>query len=179
MWVHRGLFLRLRVAIDISKPLKRVLRVKLDRMKEEKTLLLKYERLPEYCLCCGLVGHSYRECPDNGDDTVVGSKPMIDGSSSTKRDHSISGKVGMVAANGNPHQNLVEEIMETGVHESLNHENGRHQEFREEADHMEIVELIGLLTNGPSEGNQVAIDLAVNITGPLNKAGVGSYAVGQ
>ncbi|KAL5738562.1 hypothetical protein ACOSP7_031323 [Xanthoceras sorbifolium] len=70
---------------------------------------------------------------------IPGSKPMIDGSSSTKRDHSISGKVGMVAANGNPHQNLVEEIMETGVHESLNHENGRHQEFREEADHMEIV----------------------------------------
>ncbi|KAL5805076.1 hypothetical protein ACOSQ3_031876 [Xanthoceras sorbifolium] len=74
---------------------------------------------------------------------IPGSKPMIDGSSSTKRDHSISGKVGMVAANGNPHQNLVEEIMETGVHESLNHENGRHQEFREEADHMEIVALDG------------------------------------
>ncbi|KAL5756272.1 hypothetical protein ACOSQ2_021018 [Xanthoceras sorbifolium] len=57
-----GKFLRIRVVIDVSKPLKRVLRVKLDGMTEEKTLLLKYERLPKYCFSCGLIGHSYREC---------------------------------------------------------------------------------------------------------------------
>ncbi|KAL5865350.1 hypothetical protein ACOSQ3_002864 [Xanthoceras sorbifolium] len=58
-----GKFLRIRVAIDILKPLKRVLRVKLEGMMEEKTLLLKYERLLEYCFCCGLLGHRFRECP--------------------------------------------------------------------------------------------------------------------
>ncbi|KAL5829848.1 hypothetical protein ACOSQ3_019316 [Xanthoceras sorbifolium] len=58
-----GKFLRLRVEIDTSRPLKRVLKLKLDGMEEEKLLLLKYERLPEYCFCCGLLGHAYRECP--------------------------------------------------------------------------------------------------------------------
>ncbi|KAL5851494.1 hypothetical protein ACOSQ3_006612 [Xanthoceras sorbifolium] len=58
-----GKFLRIRVAIDIQKPLKRVLQVKLEGMMEEKTLLLKYERLPEYCFCCRLLGHGFKECP--------------------------------------------------------------------------------------------------------------------
>ncbi|KAL5768625.1 hypothetical protein ACOSQ2_015408 [Xanthoceras sorbifolium] len=41
-------------------------------MEDEKTLLLKYERLSEYCFCCGLLGYSYRECPNSGDETVIG-----------------------------------------------------------------------------------------------------------
>ncbi|KAL5851838.1 hypothetical protein ACOSQ3_006956 [Xanthoceras sorbifolium] len=56
-----GKFLHLRVTIDISKPLQRVIRVKLARMVKEKTLLIKYERLPEYCFGCSYLGHSYRE----------------------------------------------------------------------------------------------------------------------
>ncbi|KAL5810653.1 hypothetical protein ACOSQ4_027221 [Xanthoceras sorbifolium] len=34
----------------------------MDGVTEEKTLLLKYERLPEHCYLCGMVGHSFREC---------------------------------------------------------------------------------------------------------------------
>ncbi|KAL5768079.1 hypothetical protein ACOSP7_014658 [Xanthoceras sorbifolium] len=64
-------FLRIRVSINTSKPLKRVLCVKLDRMETEKTLLLKYERLPEYCFCYGFICHSYRECPENADEPVM------------------------------------------------------------------------------------------------------------
>ncbi|KAL5753227.1 hypothetical protein ACOSQ2_023734 [Xanthoceras sorbifolium] len=63
-----GKFLRVKVSIDVTKPLKRVLRVKLDGSKAEKMLLLKYERMPEYCFCCGLIGHPFRECPGESED---------------------------------------------------------------------------------------------------------------
>ncbi|KAL5757093.1 hypothetical protein ACOSQ2_021839 [Xanthoceras sorbifolium] len=57
-----GKFLRIRVCVDIQKPLHKALRVKLDGVNKEKTLLLKYERLPEHCYLCGMLGHSFREC---------------------------------------------------------------------------------------------------------------------
>ncbi|TXG72823.1 hypothetical protein EZV62_001402 [Acer yangbiense] len=58
-----GKFMRMRVAIDISKPLKRFLRVDLADDGEESLLLLRYKGLPEFCFNCGLVGHSFWECP--------------------------------------------------------------------------------------------------------------------
>ncbi|KAH7557304.1 hypothetical protein JRO89_XS11G0111800 [Xanthoceras sorbifolium] len=50
-----GKFLQVHVCIDIQKLLRRALRVKMDGVTEEKTLLLKYERLPEHCYLCGMV----------------------------------------------------------------------------------------------------------------------------
>ncbi|KAL5780466.1 hypothetical protein ACOSQ2_011203 [Xanthoceras sorbifolium] len=58
-----GKFLRIRVSIDISKPLKRGIRVSLDDSEETIMLLIRYERLPEYCFGCGMVGHHVRDCP--------------------------------------------------------------------------------------------------------------------
>lgn len=28
------------------------------------SLRIAYEKLPEFCFCCGLIGHSFRECLD-------------------------------------------------------------------------------------------------------------------
>ncbi|TXG57031.1 hypothetical protein EZV62_018344 [Acer yangbiense] len=56
-----GKYIHLKVAIDISKPLKRFLRIELVE-REESILLLRYERLPEYYFRCGIIGHSYQEC---------------------------------------------------------------------------------------------------------------------
>ncbi|TXG67284.1 hypothetical protein EZV62_008559 [Acer yangbiense] len=56
-----GKYIHLKVAIDISKPLKKFLRIELVE-GEESILLLRYERLPEYCFRCGIIGHSYQEC---------------------------------------------------------------------------------------------------------------------
>ncbi|KAL5787264.1 hypothetical protein ACOSP7_004213 [Xanthoceras sorbifolium] len=42
-----GKFLRIKVSIDITKPLKRGIR---------------YERLPDFCYGCGFIGYSFREC---------------------------------------------------------------------------------------------------------------------
>ncbi|TXG63910.1 hypothetical protein EZV62_010904 [Acer yangbiense] len=56
-----GKYIRLKVAIDISKPLKRFPRIELVE-GEESILLLRYERLSEYYFHCGIISHSYQEC---------------------------------------------------------------------------------------------------------------------
>ncbi|KAL5770359.1 hypothetical protein ACOSP7_014513 [Xanthoceras sorbifolium] len=57
-----GKYLRVKVRIDVSKPLKRGLRVWLSDFKMMVTVLLRYERLPDFCFACGLIGHGFQEC---------------------------------------------------------------------------------------------------------------------
>uniref|UniRef100_A0A803Q5L9 CCHC-type domain-containing protein n=1 Tax=Cannabis sativa TaxID=3483 RepID=A0A803Q5L9_CANSA len=55
-------YLRVRVTIDINKPLKR--RMKL--IKQDGTWIwttFKYEYVPTFCFICGFIGHSDRFCP--------------------------------------------------------------------------------------------------------------------
>ena len=56
-----GEFLRARVAMDISKPLPRVSKLK-SGGKQIGLVGLKYERLPNLCYWCGRVTHGEREC---------------------------------------------------------------------------------------------------------------------
>ncbi|TXG60685.1 hypothetical protein EZV62_015258 [Acer yangbiense] len=60
-----GRFIRVKVRIDISKPLLRCLRLNLDDSGEVTTAILLYERLPEFCYACGIIGHGLRDCPDD------------------------------------------------------------------------------------------------------------------
>ncbi|KAL5794688.1 hypothetical protein ACOSP7_003282 [Xanthoceras sorbifolium] len=57
-----GKFLRIKVRIDITKPLKRGIRLRLANFDTMITALNKYERLPDFCYGCGFIGHSFREC---------------------------------------------------------------------------------------------------------------------
>ncbi|KAL5862157.1 hypothetical protein ACOSQ4_003453 [Xanthoceras sorbifolium] len=57
-----GKFLRIKVSIDITKPLKRGIRMRLENFDSMITALIKYERLPDFCYGCGFIGHSFREC---------------------------------------------------------------------------------------------------------------------
>ncbi|TXG69259.1 hypothetical protein EZV62_004194 [Acer yangbiense] len=59
-----GKFLRVKVRIDISRPLKRWLRLSLDKSGNVVVVGLKYERMPEFCFACGRVGHGINECSD-------------------------------------------------------------------------------------------------------------------
>ncbi|KAL5575991.1 hypothetical protein UlMin_017690 [Ulmus minor] len=61
-----GTFIRVRAVIDISKPLKRILKVRMGANNELVTILLRYEHLPELCFHCGILGHPLKECPEKG-----------------------------------------------------------------------------------------------------------------
>ncbi|KAL5763997.1 hypothetical protein ACOSP7_016350 [Xanthoceras sorbifolium] len=60
-----GKFIRVRVVIDVSKPLKRRLRVALGDNDEEIAVLLCYERFSYFCYYCRCMGHLVRDCRDN------------------------------------------------------------------------------------------------------------------
>jgi len=57
-----GNFFKVRVNIDVNKPLKNAASLKID----DKRLLfrVKYERLPDWCAVCGRLGHLYKEHGD-------------------------------------------------------------------------------------------------------------------
>ena len=57
-----GPFLRIRVRIDITKPLMRGKMIQIENLDADWAVF-KYERLPIFCYCCGLLGHQDRECP--------------------------------------------------------------------------------------------------------------------
>ncbi|KAL0378827.1 UNVERIFIED_CONTAM: hypothetical protein Sradi_3188200 [Sesamum radiatum] len=67
MW---GSSMRLRVALDISKPLKRFLRLRTVR-GEGSIVSFTYERLPNFCYLCGLLGHIDRNCERRYEDGFV------------------------------------------------------------------------------------------------------------
>ncbi|XP_022149484.1 uncharacterized protein LOC111017902 [Momordica charantia] len=56
-----GPFIRVRVKIDVSKPLRRGIKLKNSDGKDI-WCPLRYEKLPDFCYECGKIGHSGREC---------------------------------------------------------------------------------------------------------------------
>jgi hypothetical protein len=60
-----GRFLRLKVLIDLRKPLKRGTVIK----SQDRSLKVyfKYERLPNFCFVCGRIGHQLKECEEASD----------------------------------------------------------------------------------------------------------------
>ncbi|KAK3204497.1 hypothetical protein Dsin_018543 [Dipteronia sinensis] len=59
-----GKFMKVKVQIDVAKPLKRWLRLRLGKSDEVIMVGLKYERLHEFCYACGMIGHGIKECQD-------------------------------------------------------------------------------------------------------------------
>ncbi|KAK9179229.1 hypothetical protein WN943_028428 [Citrus x changshan-huyou] len=58
-----GQFLRLRISVDVMKPLKKLIELEQEGENEEDIpMRVMYERLPDFCFCCGRICHQYREC---------------------------------------------------------------------------------------------------------------------
>ncbi|KAK3212041.1 hypothetical protein Dsin_016747 [Dipteronia sinensis] len=74
-----GKFIRVKIQVNISRPLKRWMCLKLDRSNDIVVVALKYERLPEFCYAYGKIGHGLRECPDDDARTnaLEGSTPKF------------------------------------------------------------------------------------------------------
>ena len=51
-------FLRIRVDIEITKPLRRFIMLSNTTGKNDLWAQLSYERLPLFCYDCGIIGHS-------------------------------------------------------------------------------------------------------------------------
>ncbi|KAG0517336.1 hypothetical protein BDA96_09G080400 [Sorghum bicolor] len=57
-----GRVLRIKVLIDIRRPLMRGITVKVGNPEREKWCSFAYEFLPDSCHTCGLVGHTDKQC---------------------------------------------------------------------------------------------------------------------
>ncbi|TXG54000.1 hypothetical protein EZV62_019256 [Acer yangbiense] len=60
-----GQFLRVKILLDITKPLKRWLRLKLDKSDNIVVVGLKYKRLSDFCFVYGRIRHVVKECLGN------------------------------------------------------------------------------------------------------------------
>ncbi|KAL5771142.1 hypothetical protein ACOSP7_015296 [Xanthoceras sorbifolium] len=60
-----GKFIRVRVLVDVTKALFRELKVMIGDPDEVCSVVLCYERLPNFCYFCGKIGHHVRECSAN------------------------------------------------------------------------------------------------------------------
>ncbi|KAM6592967.1 hypothetical protein CsatA_000670 [Cannabis sativa] len=59
---NSGPFLRLRVLLDITKPLRRGMTIRFRSIHEPKWISFKYESLPNFCYFCGRLDHTYNKC---------------------------------------------------------------------------------------------------------------------
>lgn len=69
-------FIRARVRVDITRPLKLSIEVMLENDEQATSVSVKYESVPCLCRSCGILGHPADRCP-------TASRPVTSGSSSS------------------------------------------------------------------------------------------------
>uniref|UniRef100_A0ACD5YCK1 Uncharacterized protein n=1 Tax=Avena sativa TaxID=4498 RepID=A0ACD5YCK1_AVESA len=70
-----GSYMRVRVEIDVHKPLMRGVTVFSQRLNVTEWFDVQYENLPHYCFSCGILGHGSTECKDPGEREADGRHP--------------------------------------------------------------------------------------------------------
>jgi hypothetical protein len=70
-----GGYMRVRVEVDVDKPLMRGVTVFSQRRNVTEWFQVQYENLPLYCFSCGCFGHSSTECKDPGERDAEGKLP--------------------------------------------------------------------------------------------------------
>ncbi|XP_038710923.1 uncharacterized protein LOC120005387 [Tripterygium wilfordii] len=77
-----GEFLRVRINVHVSKPLKRVVMVSGEEGEEAIRVGIQFEQLPNFCYHCGMIGHVERDCESVSSDS---SQSKQGGDSSTSK----------------------------------------------------------------------------------------------
>lgn len=57
--------MRIKVEVDISKPLLRGFTLKANGIEGRCWVSMRYEKLPDYCFMCGRIGHVAKECVES------------------------------------------------------------------------------------------------------------------
>lgn len=60
-----GQTMKIKVAIDVLKPLRRGVLLKLGSMADERWIPITYEKLPNFCYGCGKLDHVLKECDEH------------------------------------------------------------------------------------------------------------------
>lgn len=60
--VEWGEFMQVRVHLDITKPLIQCKKMTIGS-SEPVSMSFTYERLLDFCFCCGIMGHNHKACP--------------------------------------------------------------------------------------------------------------------
>ena len=58
----KGINLRIQILIDICRPLRRGIKLQVGATKEMQWFPIQYERLPNFCYGCGILGHVMDDC---------------------------------------------------------------------------------------------------------------------
>lgn len=75
-------FIRFKVEIDITKPLQKGFYCHFGG--DSIWISLRYESLPSYCYCCGVVGHFFKMCSSYDRDANLGRDELSYGPSVLK-----------------------------------------------------------------------------------------------
>ncbi|KAM0872458.1 hypothetical protein ACQ4PT_038703 [Festuca glaucescens] len=73
---HVGGYLRVRVTVDVAKPLRRCILIDSARRQKVDMYDVQYEQIPHFCFSCGRLGHSDLLCPTPGTRDANGLLPF-------------------------------------------------------------------------------------------------------
>ena len=71
-----GGYVRARVTLDVSKPLRRWILIESARRKSTDMYDIQYENIPHFCFSCSLLGHGDLFCPTPGIRDANGDLPF-------------------------------------------------------------------------------------------------------
>lgn len=135
--------IRARIKLDISKPLLRGFMLKPAGVGEDCWVTLRYKRLPDFCFCCGVIGHAAKECNDFRADEGSNSHRFEYGSWLKFQGFTKIAKIADICNNNEAASLKQDRVMEENVDDGQRKEEGLNGDMNQEVtqsddlDHLE------------------------------------------